>query len=427
MGSFNMTCIASQQTIAPGDLCRVLPILQQSSYQDIAIRRGEEAEKTLGVTHSTCYYDSFWQPVGSFIQATYADYGRVELELDEQMRVNVMNLFKEVHSRAWQTEQGENRSHDLAFDFSAFIAEKAPGVKAVLTDRNAPTEWRDGALDEELTACWGYMWEVGQKQRLFMSDYKGRARAFNFALVHEEAYAEMLSMVSSGTDWHGNSNEPAAYLRRVIAEDDPYDIVNGGKPAQDDRYFAYALSSRIRDAFSRADGAGQSVGSPLGGIVYNLANAFSEGDLSIEELVAQCRPMLEDRYVLAALNNMNLRLVPVVTSGQDYDNSIGQGYSKFVDTVSAKVTRGRLLHMYGEFQPYTLQAASQAQVDALVTLIPECDGAIENVVVTPGTDGALNVQFDCTHDLDTLREILTDELEDGGELMAQTIQDRVTE
>jgi hypothetical protein len=425
MGSFNMTCFASQQTIAPGDLCRVLPILQQSSYQDIAIRSDEKEQTTLGFTHSTCYYDSFWQAVGGFIHAKYDDYGRVELELDEQVREHVLTLFGQIHERGWDTDQGENEYHDLAFAFDAFLADKAPGVLAALTDKAAPTNWRDGALDDELTACWGYMWEVGQKQRLFMSDYKGRPRALNFALIHEDAYAELLAQTSAGTDWHGNSNEPEAYLRRVLAEADLGG--NDDKRAADAHYFAFALAGQIREALSRADGTGHSVGGATSGIVHGLVRKYCTSAITADELIEQCLPLLEDRYVLAGLNNMNLRLTPVVTSGQDYDNSIGQGYAKFVAAVSAKVTRGRLLHMYGEFASYTMQAASQAHVDALVALIPECDGAIEDVVITPGAEGFLDVQFSCTHDLETLRQIFADEMEEGGELMAKTLQSRAAD
>jgi len=422
MGSFNMTCFASQQTVAPGDACRVLPLLQQSSYNEIDISNDDKKESILSGSHSTCYYDAFWSPFGGFITAEAEDYGRVELTLDYLARMHLVGFFSEILARSWVTAQGDNEYHDLAFDFAGFLQKEAAGLHAVLTVKGDKTPWRDGELDAELTAVWGHVWEVSQKARVFVSDYRGRPRALGFALIHEDAYAELLAQASEGEDWSGNSRAPEAVLRNGLEAGQQKAKERATKLSSDmPDMGGWFLSDSLREVFSRADGVGHSLGGPVSGLLSRMSQSLWSAELSEDEFVEMALPLLEERYVLGALNDMNLKLSPMVTAGQDYDNSTGKAYSDFISKVSAKVTRGRMLHYYGEFQSYVMQAPNQERVDAFVALIPECDAAIENVVATPAGDGFLTVQFDCTLELDDLREVVEENLE-GGDVLAQSLQ-----
>lgn len=427
MGSFNMTCFASQQTVAPGDACRVLPLLQQSSYSEIAISKADQKENVLSGTHSTCYYDAFWSPLGGFIPAEAEDYGRVELALDAHARMHLMGLFSELLTRSWVTAQGDNEYHDLAFDFAGFLQKDASGVHSALSDKGEKTSWREGALDAEIAAVWGYIWEVSQKNRVFISDYRGRPRALGFALIHEDAYAELLTQASEGTDWDDDPRAPEAVLRKGLEAGIQKAKERAAKYSSDmPNMGGWHLSDNLREVFSRADGVGHSLGGPVSGLLSQLCESLWSANLTKDEFIELSLPLLEERYVLGGLNGLNLKLSPMVTAGQDYDNSTGKAYSNFVAKVSAKVTRGRQLHYYGEFQSYVMQAPSQDSIDAFLALIPECDAAIENVVTTPAGDGIITVQFDCTLDLDDLREVIEEELE-GGDAMAQSLQERASE
>lgn len=426
MGSFNMTCFASQQTVAPGDACRVLPLLQQSSYQEIDISHDDKKESVLSGTHSTCYYDAFWSPLGGFIPAEAEDYGRVELALDYRARMHLVGFFSELMSRSWVTAQGDNEYHDLAFDFAGFLQKEATGLHTVLTVKGDKTPWREGELDTEIIAAWAYVWEVSQKNRVFVSDYRGRPRALGFALIHEDAYAELLAQASEGSDWNGDPRAPEAVLRKGLeAGQQKAKERAAGMSSDMPDMGGWFLSDNLREVFSRADGVGHSLGGPVSGLLSRMCQSLWSAELSEDEFVEMSLPLLEERYVLGALNDLNLKLSPMVTAGQDYDNSTGKAYSTFVSKVSAKVTRGRMLHYYGEFQPYVMQAPNQERVDAFLALIPECDAAIENVVTTAAGDQSLTVQFDCTLELDDLREVMEENLE-GGDVLAQSLQVRVT-
>jgi len=420
MGSFNMSCFASQQTIAPGDLCRVLPIVQKSSYEDILVSKGNQKHAVLGHTHSTCYYDSFWSPIGNFIAAKYDDYGCIELQLDEMARHYLVGLFNEIRQRGWSTEQGDNEHHDLGFDFATFLANEAPGMVPVLDGAESTNGWLHGTQDAEFALCWDYIWKVAQKHRLFMSDYKGRPRVFDFALIHEDAYAELVETESQGTDWDGMPLQPEAVLRAALGS---ARTLAGERVAKMDSGLpdmgGWFMGDRIREKLSRADGVGHSIGGPTSSLVSQLCEACWKKELSDVEFIDRCLPLLKDRYALAGLTRLNLRITPAVSAGQDYDNSEGRAYAKFVEKVSSAVTRGRLLEMYGEFKPYSMQVATPARVDAVVAFVPECDAAIENVS-TLAADGTLTMNFDCTLELEDLQEILQEEFEDG-ELMSQSL------
>ena len=42
---------------------------------------------------------------------------------------------------------------------------------------------------------------------------------------------------------------------------------------------------------------------------------------------------------MSGLDSLNLKISPIVYATQDYDNSIGRDYAKFIRTVSSKVSK----------------------------------------------------------------------------------------
>jgi hypothetical protein len=421
MGCFNITCFASNQTIAPGDACRVLPILQQSTYSAVALTQGEHQAQAYGASHSTCYADAFWAPAGGFVQAVYDDYGRVKLQLDPLMRAHVLGMLENLYQRGWTSAAGENPSHDLPFDLKGFLAEKAPGVARLFSGGDAfsraasqpDAAWQGGALDDELNACWDYVWEVAREQRLFASSYQGVPRAHLFAVMHEQVYQTLVGRMAGARDWGGNTYEPRAHLagrlaeghsriaerKKTLAEKDP--TLLGDKA---DMMTGFWLSDVLRDTLSRASGQGGTVAGVASSLTMEWGLAFADGKMTEEALIESMVPLLQDQYALGALNDLNLRITPLVTAGQDYDNEIGRAYADFIAQASRRVTRARK-ERDGPLQPYALIADSQEQVDSLEQLIGEWDGYVDDVEVTQ-VEGKLHVNLSCTLALDDLREAL---------------------
>lgn len=424
MGCFNITCFASNQTIAPGDACRVLPVLQQSDYSAVALSRGEEQAQAYGAANSVCYADSFWTPLGGFIAATYDDYGRVKLELDPLMRAQVVHLLETLVQRGWVSAQGDNSHHDLPFDLPAFMADKAPGVAALFAKGDAfmnvvslaDTPWGGGALDAELADCWAHVWEVAYKHRVFASTHQGVPRAVQFAVLHEQAYQALVAQVAEATDWDGNSYEPRAHLAQQLAQarvriEERKQKLRAKDPArfspeqEGDRVtVGFWLADALRDVLSRANGQGGHLAGVAGAVTLEWGIASAQDKLADADLIEQMVPLLQGQYALGALNHLNLRIAPMATAGQDYDNELGRAYARFIDKVSRQVTRARK-ERDGPLLPYTLVADSQEQVDTLADLVGEWDGYVDDVQVTV-VDGKLQVGLSCTLGLDDFREAL---------------------
>ncbi|EEF24911.1 conserved hypothetical protein, partial [Ricinus communis] len=161
MGSFNVTCFASLQTIATGDSCFVLPVLQESTYEaQTVVRRGVE-EQHYGVAKTHSYAHAFWTPFGGFIEARYEDGGSVELLDTPINRLRLRELFCRLLSTAAATKELDDAGVAL-FDFKAFVRGRAPALFAEL---ERATEYgaeyavpaSDAALFVDMQSAWTYL------------------------------------------------------------------------------------------------------------------------------------------------------------------------------------------------------------------------------------------------------------------------------
>jgi len=70
MGSFNVQCFASKQTISEGDDCVIIPIRQNLTYDNVSLEceRNGKTVKTLakGVVDN-CYFNSYWDCAGPLL------------------------------------------------------------------------------------------------------------------------------------------------------------------------------------------------------------------------------------------------------------------------------------------------------------------------------------------------------------------------
>lgn len=405
---FNTKCFASNQTIAEGDACRIIAIVQQSSYAPVAISRGDETKELPGVCHTTCYADSFWRPLGSFITARYVDCGEFELLLEPLMRAHVLSFISDMLQEGWNTAQGGNPCHDHACDLAAFIADKAPQLHELLVNKGQ-VAGRDGELDEELVLCWNYLWGVAAEHRLFRNHGHQGPRPLQFAVLHEHAYQVLVERAAASSDWDGNCNEPDAYLRRALAQaraDVVKEVADEGsiEPAFERMMF----NGTLRDAFGRAGGQSSSLSLAASRLLSQLVTALLKGERTEDNFIERCIPMLEDQLAIGSLNCLNLRFSPYVYAPGDSGNAVGQAYLTFANEVGGRVTRDCLERMYGDFHSFQGVARTADEVSGLTGAVRQRDGAVIDVVSTQ-VDGLWHLTFKCTMSLKGLQDALNAE------------------
>ena len=94
MGSFNTTCMVSQQVIAPNDEVVIFPIVPQSSYSPVElIDKDGSCVEAYGHSSSSCYPTAFWNYAGPMLIGTYDDYGKFELENTVNNINNINNEY----------------------------------------------------------------------------------------------------------------------------------------------------------------------------------------------------------------------------------------------------------------------------------------------------------------------------------------------
>jgi hypothetical protein len=422
MGSFNTTCFASNQTIAPNELCRVMVISQNATYSPVALTQDDKDFELYGVSSSTCYANAFWEPVTSFLPAKYDDYGRVELLLGEhamanRTRAQMLHLFHALLSSCPKTKKGENSCHDLDFNFGEFLEGQAPTVRQLLAENQLAKVLKDvpEGLDGELLACWEYMADRMHEHRLFFRKAGRVVRPMQLAILHEHAYQSLVAEAATYKTWDGQSKEQTAVLARMLASARKRSEGSLDLDIAPDRvpiYKAFRMAEVLREALSDAGGDVRYYSSHENSILNSLGAGLVLGRHTDEEAMGILRPLLDDRYALAALSGLNLHLAPMSYAGQDYSNEEGQRYARFVADVSHKVTRSSMEQTFGPFQTYTLKVTDPKVMDELSALAKESWDArlgVQSVTLDLyGSNAQYLALFECTLDLDDLLETLSE-------------------
>lgn len=362
MGSFNTSCFASHQTIAPGDKCYVLPLVQRVSFEAIPVHYKGELTQEFGITDSIVYPNGFWQLLGGFIEAKYDDYGRVEVSRTPRNFALLAHFFSALRRTAGKVEQGRNPYHDVPYDLETFLASNAPLFLKSLDPQGTqelPADVGSQVFDE-LLKVWVYTWEAAQEHRLFVSRRDKVLRPAQFAILHSESYDYLASLTAKQSTWDDVSLEPRSYfdwmLGRVAEEladiektmrdslGDQYEELQKAQPNQLAAVVSGAMYPVQSTFFEELKGLAHferdlsllerdCLRAPVG--------AYLKKELSADELFEQVKPFVEDRAVLSALEALNLYITPLVYAGQDYTNELGGAYAKFVRSVSASVTKAR--------------------------------------------------------------------------------------
>ncbi len=350
MGSFNTNCFASGQTIAPGNPVRIVPIRRQQAFTAAqALTRGAPVELR-GATDSTCYADAFWRPMSLSLFGWYDDYGRVRLDDSAGNLRMLVLLLEEVLRTEVETLAGENRFHDVECRLGARLREHASQLLAELADGQAlEFETRSPEVRAERAAQllegFSHLWEAAQEQRLFTVNAHGHPIPTQFAVVHQSAYDTLFALAERNTDWDGDSCERLTLARKALRKS--ADALKDAGSAPDEPQArllhqvrtAQATLEALREVFAAVGPANGLRCLPETRGLERVLRAHAEGRLAEEGLVARILELVSDRYMMRGLEALNLRLSPMVYAGQDYDNSIGRAYLRFVRTVSQQVNR----------------------------------------------------------------------------------------
>jgi hypothetical protein len=359
MGSFNTTCFASGQTIAPGESCFVLPIVQAHTFRPVEMTFGEQSFTKHGTASQVCYPDAFWQLFGGFLEAEYNDYGGVKLIDNLTNRRRLAHFFITLTKRAVVVAQGENAYHDVPFDFPAFLADKAPFlheiVNAALERRQSNVALDDALVFPELVQAWDYVAEVVHEHRLFAANNRGEVFPVEFAIMHSAAYHGLIALLEAETNYKGQPLDRRSLFDRAMAEaqekTDHASLAEGAAKLQEsdpelaakfrqNGAFVFAMAT-VDEALSRlGEGSGQS--HPVERYETGpVVQAYGKGELDNDGLFEGIKPALDTRYVMSAMDSLNIRIMPMVYAPQDYQNRLGGLYADFVQVTRARVDEER--------------------------------------------------------------------------------------
>lgn len=357
MGSFNTTCIASGQTIAPGDRCYLLPIRHSHDYNPVEMTVNGKIHKRYGITSFNGAPHAFWHPVGDFIEARYDDCFMFEPLATPANANRLLQLLCEFARNTAVSAPGENACHDIAVGIAAFVSAELPLLQRRL-DSEKPSAIQYSAeemeaLVNELHQGFDYVLEAACEHRLFIME-RNEPFPVEFAVLHAAAYDRLIALTESCKGWNGESLDRRSHFDRAIEK------ANAGMDAEDlaelqkatdvgdedevrmlNRIHHMNRESAFRDEFQRIGRfEGLRYVGEFPGLMYRIRQYLDE-KLSIEDFYQAVLPMLETRYVVHGLYLINQKLRPMSYCSQDYQNEIGGRFADFVQRTSTVVTKAR--------------------------------------------------------------------------------------
>lgn len=311
MGSFNTTCIVSQQVIATSDKVVIFPIVQQSSYAPVElINKDGSRMEAYGHSSSSCYPTAFWMYAGPMLIGEYDDYGKFELENTGNNIENIKQFFNIINRSAFKTVGGKNQYHEVPFDMSKIY-----------------TEAKDYTF-KELDEIWKQIEDVVAECRLFVRGitHGDKPKSLQFAVMHKTAADYLTKDVESSMGYNNESYEKRDFFNKYLEQ---YELLR-------------SLVMRIPslDGYGMGDQEGAYISRLYSSkVAFDLVNAESnkaEG-MNIkalgDKLFELLKSNIDHRYIHVGLDRLNIKLTPMAYSGQDYANEAGKNYAGMVRSV----------------------------------------------------------------------------------------------
>lgn len=370
--SYNVSCSLSKQTIAPGHLCMLLPLVQQKAFTPAAVsHRGEPVGHFFGDTSSDCYPSARWSPSHSMIEATYDDGGQFYLSQDHRNLVAAMRYMQELYKERLSTQIGEGA--DRHFDFHSYINTELPDLGEVFQESRAlhRLDVLESNLIEPVNAAWEYLSQALVAGTVF-SFRQGTPAPVRLAAFHQAAVRGVIELSETRCDWDDNTLGRRESFDRALAraiEECSEKLSSLSQTVQSNvkvllnRLSSPATAARTLDlegpksdyAFITMDfqssmcdelmklGDGSNVSSRISLNSRSTIRALFFGEITLEQCYAELLPDLDALSLAGGMMAMNMKFEPTNYAGQDFDNEAGQRYSTFMNNMSREMTA-----LYGE-------------------------------------------------------------------------------
>ena len=340
MAVLTTSCGITHQEIAAKMQCRVVPVLQEITFEPVRMLWEGQTLEMYGPRASPACASAFWRPVGMMQPAVYAGDGQFTLTLAPAQRQGLIVFLREVAERCPVILPEARQQQDGVFNFPDFVRASARAAWPYVGNTAPYTLPVEGTqelaeLDKALQVCWGYVLGTAARSRLFMNrGGRDTMRSLQFAVLHEETYRELVQRQALVRRQDGESNALQRTLQRAL------NCARGGPQEKGGGSLADRYTSKLETVLSRF---GASI-SYFNGAEYELlmdaGEQLEEGTLVDAEFFEQMRPFLEDRYALHYLESINCKLTPMTFGGQGTLHGTGIAYADFVSAVRKKMARG---------------------------------------------------------------------------------------
>jgi len=337
MGSFIVQCFASKQVVSEREPCRVALLRQASTYEPSQVTFYDTTRTVFGVESGGVGMDALWHPVSGFLKAEYVDYGRFKLHDTPENRRFLVAAFDHLWTYHVQVQAGKPEALKTVFDFRALVKEKAPTLFAAMsTKAHALNSTPASAfVTEEAEQLWDALQEAMREGQAFDVSTSNRALLpLGLAVVHESAFEELIALSEGLTSYRGLRLDRTSVVTRMFEGLD--DELKDMPP----EYKAYARQDRIRSTLrmSLEHGVEHNVLWPMRRALEQAADKVLNQGAPISAFLTDCKELLDQVLALKGLDYLNLAFTPVAYAGQDYDNTCGTQYAKFVAKTSEKVS-----------------------------------------------------------------------------------------
>ena len=419
MGSFNTQCFATKQTIAPDDKVFIFPVIPATGYSPVELsgQGANPALKAFAASCTTCHANRYWQPLGLCLQGRYADYGEFELDSSELNLRQLLMFYRFLLEHSFIAEQGENSAHEGAFNLEQYalnqgdlVLDEESQTRFALND-NAPANLVGSRTETQLMAFWEHFEKAQSKGRVFTTHpyqdnpvrsvhlavaSEAAVRSAKVALrdiperyypseVYENFTAHNLELVRNLKNWArrkaASVTDGFACESIVAFLQEKYPAVNWpeGVLSLFESYLSQGINSSSVLDWIYSEALCQRAASfcklfqvsDSGGFLQIFESVFrnrvaqeicSEHAELSEEFVAWFECNMDLDLFLRVLQHLDLAIEPMGYVTQDYDNSVGAYYSKWVASVSDEIRTNRLKHYEEEDGPVQAQQSTEREL-----------------------------------------------------------------
>lgn len=271
------------------------------------------------------------------MEALYDDCGQVMPLATRSNARTLRRVFKRLAGANVQVVEGDNRYHDLPFDFVEFMG-RHPLLRDFITAPDFPVD--DAMIPfDELNAGLDYVWDRFAEHRVFLPDSKGALRGVEPCLIHGDAWDELVAMGEAGLNWEGDPLSKAEVFDRIVGLAKGMRSLGAGEGSGAEA-LGFGMGLGLLDGL-REIGAYEGVSYGDRKELSEIVGALLSSPMKTSEAKALFDPAASMRLVMRSLNSMNIKLAPMAYASQDYENEIGKRYAGFVGKVSWKVSQGQ--------------------------------------------------------------------------------------